>query len=130
MSEPEPQPSSTKNPNVAIGVAIGMLIGLLPKFNLIVLLLCLVLYFLRTNLLLSIITIVFFTLLSPFLDPIADPIGQILLSIPPVQTAGSALYSLSFGPWTNLNNSLVCGQLVIGLLLFFPVFFGVRKLFR
>ncbi|MCL2304225.1 MAG: hypothetical protein FWC43_02640 [Planctomycetaceae bacterium] len=107
----------------ALIVAVGMMIGLLPKENLLVVFFALVLVLIPGRLIYAIASIAGFTLLSIPLDPIADRIGTQLLDNPAIQTFGSTLYTFPLGAWTMLHNTVVVGQLLIGCVLFLPVYF-------
>ena len=114
----------------ALIVAVGMMIGLLPKENLLVAFLVLLLVLLPGRLILGIASIVGFTFLSLLLDPMADRIGARLLDNSAIQALGSTLYTLPLGAWTMLNNTVVVGQLMIGGVLFFPVYFLSSKIVK
>ena len=111
----------------ALMVAVGMMIGLLPKENLLIGFLALLLVLIPGRLVYAIASIVGFTLLSIPLDPIADRIGTRLLDNPAILSLGSTLYTFPLGAWTMLNNSVVLGHLLIGCILFFPIYFLSMK---
>jgi len=107
----------------ALAIAVGMLIGLLPKENILVAFFALLLVLIPGRLIYGILSIVGFTLLSITLDPVANTIGTKLLDTSAIQSLGSTLYTFPLGAWTMLNNTVVLGQLIIGTLLFLPVYF-------
>ena len=107
----------------ALAIAVGMLIGLLPKENILVVFFALLLVLIPGRLIYGILSIVGFTLLSITLDPVANTIGTKLLDTSAIQSFGSTLYTYPLGAWTMLNNTVVLGQLIIGSLLFLPVYF-------
>ncbi len=107
-----------------------MLIGLLPKENILVAFFALLLVLIPGRLVYGIASMVGFTLVSLTLNPVADRIGTRLLDNSAVQTLGSTLYTLPLGAWTMLNNTLVLGNLLIGCVLFFPVYYLSAQCFR
>ena len=114
----------------ALIIAVGMMIGLLPKENLLAAFFALILVLIPGRLVYGIAAIVGFTLLSIPLDPFADRIGTRLLDNSAIQTLGSTLYMFPLGAWTMLNNTIVAGHLLIGCVLFYPVYFLSAKVIK
>lgn len=106
---------------IARGVAFGTLCGLVPKWNLSSLVLVLSLLIFRLNLVFAIAAAAVASILAGLLDPLADRLGETILESPLIGPVGERLFSLPLMPWTMLDNSVVLGQLIIGLLLFFPI---------
>ncbi|MDR1959890.1 MAG: TIGR03546 family protein [Planctomycetaceae bacterium] len=107
---------------IALAVALGAMTGLLQKDNLLVLLLILAIFLLRVNLGAGILAAVIFSGLGTLLDSFADKIGSWILCRPVIQPLGTSFFELPLTAWTSLNNTVVLGNFVIGLVLFYPVF--------
>lgn len=107
---------------LALGFAMGVLIGLVPKGNLIAITLGIVLAASRANLGVAAATILGCSFLSGYMDPFSDQLGWWLLSHPSLTEMWTNLYNKPVMPWTDFNNSIVLGSLVIGLLLLYPMY--------
>ncbi len=107
---------------LAMGVALGLLIGLVPKGNLIALSLAAVLLATRVNLAAGAGSAFVFSWIGLLLDPLAHRIGNSFLSLAPLEGIFAFLYSLPLMPWTGFNNTVVMGNLLIGLWLFLPMY--------
>ncbi len=110
---------------LALGVALGMLVGLVPKGNLTAAVLAVLALSVRANLAAVIGSAGVFTLLGAWTDPLAHDLGLRVLTRPGVQPLGAWLYDLPLVPWTGLNNTVVFGSLLLGLVLFWPVYYLV-----
>ena len=107
---------------LALGFALGMVIGLMPKGNLIVLSLCVLLFSLRVNAGLGLIAAVLFSCIAPLVDSFADQLGLAVLSVDSLQASYAAMFQLPLGPWLGFNNTVVTGSLLVGLYLAYPVY--------
>jgi uncharacterized protein (TIGR03546 family) len=107
---------------IAAGVALGMLIGLVPKDNLTAAALGVLLLALRVNLAAGMLSALVFLWVGLYFEPIMDRIGFALLTWPALEPWWSSLYRRPIVPWSDLNNTLVLGGLVLGLALFYPVY--------
>jgi len=107
---------------LALGFAMGVLIGLVPKGNLIALTLGVILAASRANLGVAAATILSCSFLSPYMDPVSDKVGWWILSHPSLHEMWTKLYNKPVVPWTDFNNSIVLGNLVIGILLLYPTY--------
>lgn len=107
---------------LACGVALGMLIGLVPKDNLTAVVLGVLLLMLRTNLAVAALSAFCFSCIGGWADPLTHRIGYWLLTRPSLQGFYAGLFELPVIPWTRLNNTVVAGNLVFGLVLFYPVY--------
>ncbi len=106
---------------IAWGIAIGMLVGLVPKGNLTACIFGFVMLGTRVNLGAGMLTALGVTALSPWLDPLTHGIGWRLLSISSVQAMLGRWYDTPFFPWLALNNTVVLGSTLLGLVLLYPV---------
>lgn len=107
---------------LAWGAALGMLLGLVPKGNLTALVLAVLLFSLRVNLGIGLATALVFSWVGLLVDPLAHRLGWQILSYQPLQPAFAWCYDLPLVPWSDLNNTVVVGQLVLGLYALYPVY--------
>jgi len=121
--------SGEKPWQIAAGFGVGFIIGLLPTLTLQgVLLFCLLIFF-NINMAAGTMAWILSNMLAYFLDPIFHDIGfYILTGIPALKGIWTSLYNLPLAPLTRFNNTVVMGSFVSGLILFFPVFWGMKKL--
>ena len=112
---------------LAGAVAVGMMIALLPKGNLLAQLLVVSLFLLKVNLPLAAVGIAVFSLLTPLTDRLADPLGYALLTAGGLRPFWTWLYNRPLLPWTSFNNTLVLGNLVLGIILYLPVYLGAKQ---
>ena len=112
---------------LAGAVAMGMLIAFVPKANLIAQILFLLLILMKVNFALAAASTAVFLPLTPLTDRIADKIGYALLTQDGLQGLWTALYNQPIVPWTNFNNTLVIGNLVLGLLLYIPMYLLAKR---
>ena len=114
---------------IAGGAAMGMLIGLMPKANLTTQILLIMLMIFRTNVSVALAMAAVFSLLQPVGNLLAHPIGYKLLAQTPfLYGFWTRLYNTPVFPWTAFNNTLLLGNLIIGLVLFVPAFIVAKKL--
>lgn len=107
---------------VAWGFVIGMMIGLVPKGNLTAILLGMMLLGLRVNKPVGLVAIGLFTYLGLFIDPFAHRLGSAVLVWEPLRTVHTQLFEAAVSPLFGLNNTVVVGQLLIGLYLACPIY--------
>ena len=105
-----------------MGFAMGVLIGLVPKGNLIAITLGILLAASRANLGVAAASILGCSFLSGYMDPFSDKVGWWLLSHPSLAEMWTDLYNQPVMPWTDFNNSIVLGSLVIGIMLLYPMY--------
>lgn len=109
--------------HLAAGFALGAALGLLPKGNLLAAGFFLLFFALRVNKGLALMSATFFTPLGYAVDGLAHRIGLALLKSPSLRGVWTALYDLPIVPLTRFNNTVVLGNLVLGLALFAPLYF-------
>lgn len=107
---------------IALAVALGILIGLLPKANLLVVLLAILLFISHANFLVAIPVILLVSVIAPWIHPFCDRIGVFVLTSSGGQSWGGALSQIPLARWTMFDNTLVLGSLLLGLALFLPIF--------
>jgi uncharacterized protein (TIGR03546 family) len=110
----------------AWGFSLGMMVGLLPKGNLLAIAIAMILFSFRFNRAAGFLAIAIFSYLGAFLDPQAHRIGSAILTSPSLQSYFAWIYGQPLGPFSGLNNTVVLGQLLIGLYLFYPVYRSTR----
>ena len=115
---------------LAVGVTLGMIIGLVPKGNLIAVGLLVLLLAVRANLATGTIAGVLFCWIGFLVDPISHRIGHALLGVERLQPIWAYLYDLPLVPWTSFNNTVVCGSLILGICLSYPVYRASRRMFE
>lgn len=106
----------------AWGVALGMIVGLLPKGNLIAVALATLLCAVRINMAAGLLAVGLFSYLGAWFDPFAHKLGALALAWVPAQGSYVWLYGAPLGPWLGFNNTVVMGQLLIGLYLAYPAY--------
>ncbi len=114
---------------LALGFAMGILIGIVPKGNLIAIALGIILAVSRANLGVAAATILGCSFLSGYLDPLSDEVGWWVLSHPSLTDMWTNLYNRPVMPWTDFNNSIVMGNLIIGIVLLYPMYRLSKPLF-
>lgn len=107
---------------LAVALALGMLLGLVPKGNLIFVAMSFVVLSIRLNVGVIALTALVFSLLAATLDLVTHRIGAALLYSPRLADFWTDLYDRPLMPWTRFNNTVVLGNLVLGLALFYPVY--------
>lgn len=106
----------------AWGVALGMLVGLLPKGSLLVVVLAMLLCALQVNRAAGLLGMGLFSYVGAALDGFAHRLGSLLLTWAPGQNVFAWIYDQPLGPFWGLTNTVVLGQLVIGIYLFYPTY--------
>jgi len=110
------------------GVALGAMVGLIPGLNLLSFGLLLVLFLVNVNLSTAFMAIALFKVVGYIVDPLAHDVGLFVLTkVSFLTTFWTTLYNIPFVPFTRFNNTVVMGNLVVGLLLFFPIFLATKK---
>jgi uncharacterized protein (TIGR03546 family) len=110
---------------IAFGIAFGVLLGLLPKGNLLFVVLAILFFLSHANIVVGILATLVISFFAPWLNPLADRIGrEILVSVPGQQIIGN-LFHIPAVSWTMLDNTVVLGMFLLGLVLFLPIFFVV-----
>jgi uncharacterized protein (TIGR03546 family) len=104
------------------GFALGMIVGLLPKGTLVAILLAMLWCALRVNKAAGLLAIGVFSYVGWALDDFAHKLGALALTWDPARETFTSLYDMPLGPWLGFNNTVVMGQLLIGLYLFYPTY--------
>ncbi len=107
---------------IAAGIALGMIVGLVPKGNLLAFLLLTGVSSLRISLPAIFFSTFLFSWIATLLDPLTDRIGLFLLTHPGLVPFWEWLYDHPLVPWTQFNNTIVIGSLLLGVLASYPVY--------
>lgn len=107
---------------IAFGAAIGLVLGLIPKDNLVFLSFVVALALLRVNQLVGCIVACSLGLLSGWLESIPHVLGSMWLRQSIVSATVQRLYEYPLLPWTCIDNTLVCGGLILGLVSIPPTY--------
>jgi len=106
----------------------GLVLGLIPAGNVFWVILFILSFFFRHHHRTKIFLMVILKLLSFIIAPLVDLVGWEILHIESLQPLYTSLYNMPFVPFTNFNNTLVAGGMVIGIVLWLPVYFLVLRL--
>ena len=113
---------------VAGGFALGSILGLSPMFTLQGLLVWLIILVLDVNLSETTFSLGIFALIAYIFDPIFHRFGYFLLiDLNGLKGAWTALYNAPIAPLTRFNNTVVIGSFASSLILFMPIYFGMKK---
>ena len=107
---------------MSLGIALGMIVGLVPKDNLTAILCLFILCASRVNLGLGFLSAFIFSWIGYLLDPVSHFVGFKILTATSLNEWFTWFFDHPVVPWTNLNNTVVLGSLVVGILLFLPVY--------
>ena len=113
---------------IAHAVSLALLLGLIPKNNALFYIVTVFCLFIRINKAAFVIFTAIFSLLAHFADPMLDTIGWYVLNLDFLRPALSSLLEIPFVGFTRLNNTIVAGGLVAGLLLYIPSYALARLL--
>jgi uncharacterized protein (TIGR03546 family) len=112
---------------VAGGFAFGSILGLSPMLTLQGALVWLVLLVLDVNFSAAGVAMTLFSLLAFLLDPLFHWLGyQILVNVDALKGAWTWLYNAPVAPLTRFNNTVVIGSFMAALVLFVPVYAGMK----
>ncbi|MFO7729632.1 MAG: TIGR03546 family protein [Spirochaetia bacterium] len=115
---------------IAAGFACGILLALIPFGNLLWVLLFVVFFLLKLHAGTLLFTTVLFKLFIGIMDPLVDFIGLSILTQPSLTPYFITAINTPLLPLMDFNNSLVIGGLVLGLLMWIPLFYGGRALVK
>ena len=113
---------------VAGGFALGSILGLSPMLTLQGIVVWLVILVLDVNLSAALLALTVFSLFAFLLDPVFHWVGyQILTNIDALTGFWTMLYNAPIAPLTRFNNTVVMGSFISALVLFLPVYIGMKK---
>ena len=113
---------------VAGGFALGSILGLSPNLTLQGIVIWFVILILDVNLSAALVALTVFSLFAFLLDPAFHWVGyQILTNIDALRSFWTTLYNAPIAPLTRFNNTVVMGSFISALILFLPVYIGMKK---
>jgi uncharacterized protein (TIGR03546 family) len=113
--------------HIAAGFALGAAWGLIPKGNLLGVLFLALFFLLRVDKGMAVLSMVVFTPVAYLLDGLAHGLGRSLLACGFLRPLWTALYDLPIVPLTRFNNTVVLGNLVLGALLYIPLYLAFLR---
>ena len=112
---------------VAGGFALGSILGLSPMLTLQGAVVWLILFALDVNFSAAGVAMTFFSLFAFLLDPVFHWLGyQILVNVDALKGLWTWMYNAPIAPLTRFNNTVVMGSFVAALILFVPVYAGMK----
>lgn len=109
--------------HLAAGFALGAAWGLVPKGNMTSVVFLLLFVFFQVDKPIALVTAFLFSFIGWLVDPVAHALGYALLvKAAFLKPFWTALYGLPLLPLTKFNNTVVLGNLVIGAVLFAPLY--------
>ncbi len=113
---------------IALGFSIGFFMGLLPFWTLQNLVLFFILMIFNINLAAATVAYLLASMFAYLLDPVFHNLGFFLLTqIDFLQPFWETLYNTVLSPLTRFYNTVVMGSFVSGIILFLPIYFGMKK---
>lgn len=117
----------TEPRHLAAGFALGAALGLVPKGNLFAAVFFLLFFLFNVDKGMAALSAGAFTGAGYALDALAHKIGLALLRAGALKGLWTALYDLPIVPLTRFNNTVVLGNVVIGALLYMPLYHGFLR---
>jgi len=111
---------------VAAGIALGSALGLTPLMNVHNLIVFAGLVLLNVSFPGGMLGWALFLPVGFVLDPLFDAAGRSLLRMPALLPLWTQLYNTPLVPYSNFNNSVVLGSVVLWAVLAIPIFFAAR----
>jgi len=115
---------------LAWGVAFGVLLGIVPHGNLLAIALVILILSLRLNQGIATIAAVASTFLATRVDPYSHQVGRYVLTHEDLSRHVANAWQLPFVPWTDINDTIVIGSLVIGVAALVPIFLLTYPIFH
>ncbi len=120
--------SNKKTSQVALAISFAFLLALVPKTNLFWISLFTLTFFLKLNQAVEMVFLAVFSLFLDFLDAFLDKIGFAILTVSSLGDFFTKLFNSPFFYMTKYYNSIVMGGLVVGLVMFLPIYFVSKYL--
>jgi uncharacterized protein (TIGR03546 family) len=111
---------------VAAGMALGAALGLTPLMNLHNLIVFSLIVLLNVSFGGGMLGWALFVPVGFLLDPLFDRVGASLLLAPALRPMWTSWYNTPLVPYTNFNNTVVLGSVVLWAVLAIPIFFAAR----
>jgi uncharacterized protein (TIGR03546 family) len=119
---------SNESPNqIAAGFILGMILGITPFFSLINALIIFVIIIINVNISAAILAYAVFTAVVYLGDPLLNSLGYwLLVNVAFLKPLWTFFYHAPIIPYSSYNNTVYLGSLLVGILLIWPVFRGVK----
>jgi uncharacterized protein (TIGR03546 family) len=117
----------TEPRHLAAGFALGAALGLVPKGNLFAASFFLLFFLFNVDKGMAALSAGFFTAVGYAFDALAHKIGLLLLKAEALHGLWTSLYDLPLLPLTRFNNTVVLGNVVLGVLLYYPLYRAFLK---
>jgi uncharacterized protein (TIGR03546 family) len=112
---------------IALGFALGSIIGLSPSLNLQGIIIWILILILNVNLGAAVLGFTIFGLIAFLLDPLFHLLGFFLLTkMQFLNGTYTYMYNAPVAPLSRFNNTVVIGSFVTALILFYPVYLGMK----
>lgn len=119
--------NTNSNPaDIAHGVSIGLLLAILPKNNLLFTFLFFLTFFIRVNKGAFFLCFILAGFVTPFMDFFINSLGFFIIPKDILRPLFLFFENTPFLGLFKLSNTMVAGGLVLGLLLYLPVYFIVK----
>lgn len=115
---------------LAWGLALGVWLGVVPYGNLVALAILLFILSVRVNHGMVAVTAVAMSLVAALFDAQAHAVGRYVLTHPQYAPQLATAWQWPLVPWTDLNNTVVMGGLLLGLAAVVPAYLLSYPLFR
>ncbi|MCL4540154.1 MAG: TIGR03546 family protein [Bacteroidetes bacterium] len=113
---------------IAGAFALGAIVGLSPILTLQGVVIWLVIFVLDVNLSAAFFSYAAFAMIGYLFDPLFHSLGYFLLvDVAALHGLWTYLYSAPIAPLSRFYNTVVLGSFVTGVILFVPVYFGMKK---
>jgi len=118
-----------QTPNqVAGGFALGMIVGISPTLTLQGIAIWFIILVLDVNLSAALLAFTVFALIAFLADPLFHALGYFLLAdVDALHGLWTWMYNVPIAPLTRFYNTVVLGSFASGLILFFPMFYGMKR---
>lgn len=113
--------SNNRSGEIGASIAFALLFAFIPSKNILWIVLFIITLMLKTHLPTLLVFLGILKLSSGLWDSLLDSIGNRVIAIESVNTLLVDLYNLPFMSFSGINNSLVIGGLVAGVVLWVPV---------
>jgi len=113
---------------IAGGFVLGMILGMAPFWSLFNLFIVFIIIIINVNISAVLLAYLVFSMVVYLFDPLIHSLGYwLLVDVSALKPLWTYLYHTPVVPYTSFNNTVYLGSLVVSLVLFFPVFWGVKR---
>lgn len=114
--------------SVGLAFAFGFMLGLIPKNNLTAQLIFIFALIFKINIPFFFLSTILFSYLSFMTDKLTDPIGYFILTNKAFENIFVWMYNAPIIPWSDFNNTVVMGGFIVGIVLFYPIYFFSKRI--